>query len=54
MRARRVATIMTPEPVLVDEDAPVDDVVAEMDLRRVAQVLVVSADSVVGICQRRN
>jgi CBS domain-containing protein len=52
MRALRVATIMTPEPAFVDEDATVDDLVAEMDRRCVAQVPVVCADRVIGIVSR--
>ena len=52
MRALRVATIMTPQPAFVDEDATVNDVVAEMDRRRVAQVPVVCADRVIGIASR--
>lgn len=52
MRALRVATIMTPDPVFVDEDATVDDVVAEMDRRRVAQLPVVCADKVIGMISR--
>ncbi|HTO62785.1 MAG TPA: CBS domain-containing protein [Bradyrhizobium sp.] len=52
MRALQVATIMTPDPVFVTEDASVDDVVAEMDRRHVAQVPVVSAGEVIGIVSR--
>jgi CBS domain-containing protein len=52
MRALRVSTIMTPDPVCVDENATVDDVVAEMDLRRVAQVPVICAGKVIGIVSR--
>ena len=52
MRTLRVATIMTPDPVFVDEDATVDDVVAEMDRRQVGQAPVVCADRVIGIVSR--
>ena len=52
MRALRVADIMTPDPVCVDEDAPIDDVVAEMDRRVVAQLPVVCADEVIGMISR--
>jgi CBS domain-containing protein len=52
MRALRVSTIMTPDPVCVGEDATVDDVVAEMDRRRIAQVPVVCADKVIGMVGR--
>ena len=52
MRALRVSTIMTLEPVCVEEDATLDDVVAEMDRRRVAQLPVVCAEKVIGIISR--
>ena len=52
MRALRVATIMTPDPVSVDEDATVDDVIAAMDMRRVAQLPVVCGGKVVGMISR--
>jgi predicted transcriptional regulator len=52
MRTLRVATIMTPNPVFVDEDATVDDVVTEMDRRQVGQVPAVCADRVIGIVSR--
>ena len=48
----KVQAIMTPNPVFVDEDATVDDVVAEMDRRQVGQVPVVCADRVIGIVSR--
>jgi len=52
MRALGVATIMSPDPVFVGEDATVDDVVAEMDRRRVGQLPVVCADKVIGMISR--
>src|SRR5262245_63698710 len=52
MRALRVGTIMTPDPVCVDEDAAVDDVIVAMDLRNVGQVPVVSAGKVIGMISR--
>jgi CBS domain-containing protein len=52
MRALGVGTIMTPNPVCVDEEAAVDDVIAVMDQRRVAQVPVVCAGKVIGIISR--
>ena len=52
MRALRVANIMTPDPVCVDEDTSIDDVVAEMDRRAVAQLPVVCADGVIGMISR--
>lgn len=52
MRALSVATIMTQNPAWVDEDASVDDVVATMDQRKVAQVPVVCAGKVIGMISR--
>jgi CBS domain-containing protein len=52
MRTLNVATIMTKNPVCVDEHATVDDVVALMDQRKVAQIPVVNAGKVVGMISR--
>lgn len=52
MRTRSVAAIMTKDPVCVDENATVNDVISVMDRRGVAQVPVVSAGKVVGIVSR--
>jgi CBS domain-containing protein len=52
MRALRVGEIMTLNPVCVAEDASVDDVVADMDLRNVAQIPVVRAGKVIGLISR--
>jgi CBS domain-containing protein len=52
MHAVRVGTVMTPDPLCVDENASVDDVIAAMDLRKVAQIPVVSAGKVIGIINR--
>jgi len=52
MRSLSVGVIMTPEPVCVDEDATVDDVVNAMDLREVGQIPVVSAGKVIGLINR--
>jgi CBS domain-containing protein len=52
MRALGVGAIMTSNPVCVDEDAAVDDVIAVMDQRKVAQVPVVCAGKVIGIISR--
>jgi CBS domain-containing protein len=52
MRARRVHEVMTRDPVCVDEEASLDEVVALMDLRHVAQLPVVCGGSVVGIISR--
>lgn len=52
MRTLNVAAIMTEDPVYVDEDATVNDVIAVMDRRGVAQVPVVSAGKVIGMVSR--
>ncbi len=52
MRALRVSAIMTLDPVCVDEDAAVDDVIVAMDRRRVAQLPVVCAGKVIGMISR--
>lgn len=52
MRALRVGAIMTPNPVCVDESATVSDVVMAMDMRKVAQIPVVTASGVIGIVNR--
>jgi CBS domain-containing protein len=52
MRALRVDAIMTPDPVCVGEDATVEDVVAEMDRRKIAQLPVASAGEVIGMISR--
>jgi CBS domain-containing protein len=52
MRTLSVAAIMTTDPVCVDEDATVNDVISVMDRRGVAQVPVVSAGKVIGMISR--
>jgi CBS domain-containing protein len=52
MRALRVSRIMTPDPLSVDEDATINDVVANMDMREISQLPVVSADRVIGMISR--
>jgi CBS domain-containing protein len=52
MRALRVGEIMTRNPVCVAEDASVDDVITDMDLRNVTQVPVGGAGKVVGLISR--
>ena len=52
MRTLNVATIMTKDPVCVDERATVDDVINAMDRHRVAQIPIVSAGKVIGIVSR--
>lgn len=52
MRARLVRETMTPDPVCVDDETSVDEVVALMDARHVAQLPVVCGATVVGIIGR--
>jgi CBS domain-containing protein len=52
MCALCVATIMTQNPICVDEDATVDDVIATMDLRQIGQVPVVCAGKAIGMISR--
>jgi CBS domain-containing protein len=52
MRARLVRETMTPDPVCVDDETSVDEVVALMDTRHVAQLPVVCGATVVGIIGR--
>jgi CBS domain-containing protein len=52
MRARLVREIMSRDPVNVDDEATLDDVVALMDRRHVAQLPVVCGGIVVGIVGR--
>ncbi len=52
MRARLVHHVMTPDPVRVDHEATLDEVVALMDARHVGQLPVVCGDSVVGVISR--
>jgi CBS domain-containing protein len=52
MRALRVSKIMTPGPLCVDEDATINEVVAQMDMREISQVPVICADQVIGMISR--
>lgn len=52
MRARLVRETMTPDPVCVDDETSVDEVVALMDTRHVAQLPVVCGATLVGIIGR--
>lgn len=52
MRALRVAKVMTPDPICVDENATINDVVAEMDTRVISQLPVVRAGRVIGMISR--
>jgi len=52
MRALCVFKIMTADPVCVDEDATINEVVAQMDMREISQLPVVRAGRVIGIISR--
>jgi CBS domain-containing protein len=52
MRARLVREVMTRNPICVDDEAMLDQVVALMDARHIAQLPVVWGGSVVGIVSR--
>jgi CBS domain-containing protein len=52
MRARLVREVMTRDPACVDDEASLDDVVALMDARHIAQLPVVCGGSVVGVVSR--
>ncbi len=47
-----VEDLMNPQPVCVDENAALDDVIAEMDARGISQVPVVSSRQVIGMVTR--
>lgn len=52
MRARLVREVMTRDPVCVDDEASLDEVVALMDARHIAQLPVVCGGAVVGVVSR--
>ena len=52
MRGLCVSKIMTPDPFYVDENATINDVVAEMDTRVISQLPVVRAGRVIGMISR--
>jgi CBS domain-containing protein len=52
MRALRVSKIMTPSPLCVDEDATINEVVAQMDMREISQLPVIRGNKVVGMISR--
>lgn len=51
---RKVAEVMTPDPVTVDENAPIDEVVRTMETHRVKRLPVVREGRMVGIISREN
>ena len=52
MRARLVREVMTRDPACVDDEASLDEVVALMDARHIAQLPVVCGGTVVGVVSR--
>ena len=52
MNALRVEEVMTRDPLCVDEEAPLDEVIAQMDMRRISQLPVVCGGVVVGMISR--
>jgi CBS domain-containing protein len=52
MRSQSVREVMTPDPIRVDEEASLDEVVALMDAHHIGQLPVVCAGSVIGIVSR--
>lgn len=51
---RKVAEVMTPDPVTIAEDAPLDDVVQTMEAHRIRRLPVVRDGRVIGIVSRAN
>jgi hypothetical protein len=51
---RKVAEVMTPDPITVTEDTPVDEIVRLMEERRIKRLPVVRAGKTVGIVSRAN
>jgi hypothetical protein len=51
---RKVADVMTTEPVTVNEDTPLDEVVRLMEKRQVKRLPVIRDDRLVGIVSRAN
>ena len=52
MRARLVREVMTSDPVCVNEETTLDEAVALMDARHVAQLPVVCGATVIGVISR--
>lgn len=51
---RKVAEIMTPEPLTITEDTPLDEIVALMEKNNVKRLPVARGEQVVGIVSRAN
>jgi CBS domain-containing protein len=52
MNALRVEEVMTTDPLCVDEEASLDEIVAQMDARHISQLPVVCGGIVVGMISR--
>jgi CBS-domain-containing membrane protein len=52
--ARKVTDVMTADPITVDEDASLDDIVKLMEKRQIKRIPVVRGSNVVGIVSRAN
>jgi CBS domain-containing protein len=53
-RGRKVEEVMTPQPITVTEDTPLDEVVRLMERHRIKRLPVVRKDKLVGIVTRAN
>ena len=51
-RERRVAEVMTPNPITVGEDMPLDEVVQLIELRDIKRLPVMRGDQLVGVVSR--
>ena len=51
---RRVAEVMTPDPISITEDAPLEKIVALMEKNHVKRLPVMRGDRIVGIVSRAN
>jgi CBS domain-containing protein len=51
---RKVAEVMTHDPIGVSEDAPLDEIVRIMERKRIKRVLVTRAGKLVGVVSRAN
>jgi len=51
---RKVNEVMTPEPITVNEDAPLDEIVRLMEKRQIKRIPVLRGQQVVGIVTRAN
>jgi CBS domain-containing protein len=53
-RGRKVAEVMTPEPISITEDTPLEKIVALMERNHVKRLPVMRGDRIVGIVSRAN